>query len=237
MPKHNVTTHCRKQLLRSLSAHVGFPIRNKLDCAKISELIAETGLPLISESTLYRFFLWDKNTHVPYLHTLDTLSKFCGFENFKEFENYARELNRFAFSFGKIEEDQPQKDVVSLLSHCIHLDQLKPLYAYVENLPQDLSFDKKITLGEEFYYALRSSSKPNHNFFKNFAKVQIVRESFFELWADPRFSIPGYEQGILYYLKGLKPHQSTRDLQDYVFANSLLLRHYYLTNRVVDAKK
>lgn len=236
MPKHHVTTYSRKQLLRYLSVRVGFPIRNKMDCSRVSELIVESGLPVISESTLYRFFLWENNIHVPYLHTLDILTKFCGFDDYKAFESYTQEIDRFTFGFGRIDKEEVP-EAKSLMHFCLHLDELKPLYAFVEQLPDTLSFDKKIALGEELFYALKSNPNSNRKFFKNFAKLPIIRESFFELWADPRFLIQGYEEGIRYYLADLQPTESTSDLQDYIFANCLLFRHYYLTERSDDLKR
>lgn len=236
MPKHHVTTYIRKQLLRYLSVRVGFPIRNKLDCTRVSELIVESGLPVISESTLYRFFLWENNRHMPYLHTLDILTKFCGFEDFKAFESYTQEIDRFTFGFGRIEKEEAP-GAKSLLQFCVHLDELKPLYAFAEQLPETLSFDKKGALGEELFYALKSNPNSNRKFFKNFSKLPIIRESFFELWADPRFLIPGYEEGIRFYLADLKPEEGISDLQDYIFANCLLFRHYYLTDRATDLKR
>jgi hypothetical protein len=76
--------------------------------------------------------------------------------------------------------------------------------------------------------SLKNSPNKNLEFYKQFHSLPIVREGFFEYLADPDFSIPDYEIGLGYYLKNIKPHQSIKSLQDYIFANSLLLRYYYL---------
>lgn len=235
MPKHYVSLHIRRQLYRSISSRVGFPIRNKLDCLKVSELIHQSGFPAISESTLYRFFLWEKNTHVPYIHTLDTIARFCGFSSFKDFENYQFEIDRFTIGFGKIPAES-EREIPSLLHWCIRMNEMQPLFSFAEQIPTTVAFDKKIALGEELFFALKSNPTASLHFFKNFAKLPIIRESLFELWADPNFTINGYEKGLIYYLEGLNPNEKIRDLQDFVFANCLLYRHYYLTNRTDDAK-
>lgn len=69
---------------------IGWRISKKSDCARLSELIAQSGLGLISESTLYRlFFQFEK--HRPYNYTIDILCKFIGYKDSIDFLNGLKE--------------------------------------------------------------------------------------------------------------------------------------------------
>jgi hypothetical protein len=52
---------------------VHFIVASKPDCAKLSELIAKSGVGYVSESTLYRLFFQPEH-HAPYKNTLDILA-------------------------------------------------------------------------------------------------------------------------------------------------------------------
>jgi hypothetical protein len=105
------------------------------------------------------------------------------------------------------------------------------LYHFLEQFPTDISFDKKVILGEDIYKSLKTNPNGNLEFYKQFHSLPIIREGFFEIFADPDFSIPDYEMGLSFYLNTIKPHQSFKALQDYIFANSLLLRYYFLKGK------
>ena len=182
----------------------------------------------ISESTLYRLFLWQKNKNSPYLHTLEILAKFIGYSSWRDLEINIKELNTFQFSFGVLYEE---KNHNSLLKVCIHSNTLKPLHNFLEQFPEQIPIDKQYLIGHEIYKSLKSNPNKNLMFFKNFQKTPIVRSSFYEIMADPDFSIPQYEQGLIYYLDNLKPHQSTKAMQDYIFAHCILIRHYFVSNK------
>ena len=213
---------------------VGFPIRTKLDCKKVSELIEKAGLPGISESTIYRMFLLKGNQNKPYLHTLNVLAKFISFIDWHDFEVYQNKIDSFLFGFGKFEDTSSK--INSLISVCIQTDELKPLYAFSEQFYDVNDSKLKAKFAEEIFRATLINND-NELFFKNFCKLPVIREYFFELLADPTFSIPGYERGIKYYLKDLKPHESFKDLQDYIFGNCLLFRYYYLKKEFQKSKR
>ena len=225
-PKFIVSDYYRNELLRCICVKIGFPIRTKLDCRKVSQLIHDSQLPTISESTIYRLFLWNGKNNTPYIHTLDILSRFCGFPSWSKFELHQQELDTFAQGYGRIQINGTP--IKSLIEICIHTDKLKPLYSYAEQFPKDVDFDKKIMLGQEIFKSLISNPNENLKFFKNFHTLPIIRESFFEIFADPRFRIPNYEAGIEYYLRNLKPTENIRDLQDTLFGNCLLFRYHFI---------
>lgn len=217
-----------KQLLNSLKweleKKVYQPINSKLDCRLISQLILHQTGKNVSESTLYRLFLWSENQHKPYIHTLEIIAEFLNYNSWFELEKRLFELIQFQYIFGSVPNENKYK---SLISFNLNLGSLKPLYLFLEQFSDDLSLDKKAILGEELFLALRNNTN-NLEFFKQFHSLPVVREGFYEIFADPDFTINQYEIGLNFYLEHSKPHGSLKSLQDYIFANSLLLRHYFL---------
>ena len=233
-PKHELLEYRKKEIFKKICVQVGFPIFTKLDCKKVSELITESGFSGISESTIYRLFLWKGNKNRPYLHTLNTLAKFCGYESWNDFELKQQELDSLMFGFGKFHKSKVE--VKSLISICIHENELKPLYTYTEQFEAIDDSEIKSTFAKEIFNSTLTNSN-NEHFFKAFHHFPIIREFYFELLADPTFSIPNYESGIELYLKNIKPENSTKDLQDFIFGNCLLFRHYFLSKKIFKAKK
>ena len=223
-PKYKISTQLLTSLKWELEKKVYYPINTKLDCKKIAQLFQLKTGKSISESTLYRMFLWNEHQHTPYIHTLEIIAEFLDYKNWFELENRLRELIQFQNVFGAFPNE---KHYTSLLSLTLNHGSLKPLYEFLQQFSSELSLDKKAILGEEIFLAL-SNNKNNIQFFKLFHTVPVVREGFFEIFADPEFSITHYEIGLNYYLNQIKPHKSEKDLQDYIFANSLLLRHYFI---------
>ena len=73
-----------EQLKSLTQTNIGFKIKNRGDCEKLSDLIAITIDHDISYNTLRRFFGLGNKTR-PQKKTLDTLAKFNGFNSFVEF--------------------------------------------------------------------------------------------------------------------------------------------------------
>lgn len=236
MPKPNfvITSYQKNELYKQLCLKIGFPIRTKLDCKKVSELIEHAGLSSISESTIYRLFLLSTNENHPYLHTLNILVQFCGYKDWNEFETVQNETEQFVFGFGKFQSSN--SNFKSLIAVCIHTNELKPLLHYTEQFDSNNNEKHKAKFAEEIFQSVLTN-KQNDSFFKKFSHFSVIREHFFEMLADPTFSIPGYEAGIQYYLKGLKHETSDKDLQDVIFGNCLLFRHYYITHQTDKAQK
>ncbi len=230
MPKpiHKISDYNLNHLKSKLEEKLTFRILTKLDCKKASEAIQFENDKSISESTIYRLFLLEGNKNTPYQHTLDILAQFIGQKDWFSFESYLIEITDFQNLYGVFPGQQQYK---SLLSFNIHHGGLKPLYHFLEQFPTDISFDKKEILGKDIYKSLKNNPNSNVEFYKEFHALPIIREGFFELLADPDFSIPDYEMGLSFYLKNIKPHHSIKALQDYIFANSLLLRYYFLKGK------
>jgi hypothetical protein len=230
MPKpiHKISEYNLSLLKSKLEEKLTFRILTKLDCKKASEAIGVESDKSISESTIYRLFLLEGNKNTPYQHTLDILAQFIGHSNWFSMEKHFVEITQFQHLYGVFPDKIQYK---SLLNFTIHSGSLKPLYSFLEQFQSDLTFDKKFVLGEDIYTSLKTNLNSNIEFYKQFHTLPIIREGFFELFADPNFSIPDYETGLSFYLSNIKPHQSSKALQDYIFANSLLLRYYFLKEK------
>jgi hypothetical protein len=224
-PKYKISNYLLNGLKWELEKSLNYKINSKLDCKKISNLIQVKTGNTVSESTLYRLFLWKGNQNMPYRHTLEIIAEFLDFFNWSDLEKHLNDLAQFQMLYGILPNEHAYK---SLLSINLQQDNLKPIYAFLEQFESDLSLEKKALIGEEIFISLLQNEGDNLNFYKQFHSLSIVREGFFEIFADPDFSIKNYEFGLLYYLERIKPQNLSKDLQDYLFAKSLLLRHYFI---------
>lgn len=236
MPRPHVifTEFHKRELFLKVSIRVGFPILRKADCKKVGELIVKSGFSGISESTIYRLFLWKGNTNSPYLHTLDILAQFCGFNDWIDFDTHIQKLDSLVRGFGRFDNSNPFFN--SLITICIHDKTFKPLQTYTEQFQEIEDNEIKYKYAEEIFKSTLTN-KDNTLFFKNFCHFEIIRSYFFELLADPTFSIPNYEDGIKFYLKEVKFENSLKELQDFIFGNCMLFRHYYLSHQYEKARK
>ncbi len=224
-PTYKISSYLLNGLKWEVEKKLNYRINTKLDCRKISSLIQDKTGKTVSESTLYRLFLWEGNQNTPYLHTLDIIAEYLEFKDWFSLEKHINDLIQFQSLYGVLPNEQQYK---SLLSINFEQGSLKPLYAFLEQFPTDLTFAKKALIGEEIFKTLLTSKSDNLEFYKQFNSLPIVREGFFEIFADPDFQIKNYEIGLTFYLRQIIPHQSSRTLQDFIFANSLLLRYYFI---------
>jgi hypothetical protein len=236
MPKpiHELSPFVYSELRKYIRIKTGLLIQSKPECERLSSQSKEQTQILISASTLYRIFIAEENSK-PYLNTLNGLSVFCGFKDWYEFENHVNELARFDFSYGKIHINE--KPVGSFIKICIHNNQLDVLYQYASQFPEEIDFEKKIRIGYELYQSLLDNPNSNLAFFDKFSGLPLIREAFFELMADPDFQVKDYEYGLNCYSENLKPFEKKKDFQDWIFANSLLYRHYYLSKQIEKASE
>lgn len=77
----NILAHLQK----NVGKHFGKQISNSTDCDKLAAVLAQKFSVNISSQTLRRFFGLIKSGSKSSHFTLDTLSKFCGFQDFKAF--------------------------------------------------------------------------------------------------------------------------------------------------------
>jgi hypothetical protein len=231
-PSYNISPIIIDELKNEVLKVASFPIRTKSDAGYLALLMKRIGVENISESTILRFLNQSKSDHKFYLNTLDKFAVFCGKKDFDEFEKWTKNNREFSFSYGELPDEKNHQK--SLIKICLHQHQYKPIHEYVEQF-KELSIDSQLRLGFEFYHSLLSSKGSNVEFYKEFSQLKVIRESFFERSFDPDFKILDYEIGFEYYLKNVKPKNSVNQLQDYIFGNCVLLRHFYVKNNYVKA--
>ncbi len=206
----------------------GFAIRTKPDCLRLSNLLLSAGLGYISETTIYRLFLKEKNIHSPYKSTLDILCKFIGYYDIVEYIKTLNETNNYSFN-----KNVSDIALDNLLVSCIKNQNFKTLSEYFEILESESKAMKECVVLNMFdVFASNDFTIP---FFKEFSDNKFVREWFLESGHDPKFRIPNYNQAYLFYLKNVSSTKDSFELQQYVFANSILFRSSFLNNDYVSA--
>ena len=235
MPKllNTMNTELLFLLRKEICMESGFDIRSKSDCATLSDCILQKTGSYLSESTLYRFF-FKSNDRQCYQNTLDKLSVYCNNKNWDNFcHNHENDIE-FLFKNGiQLQSDKNK----SLIRSCIQNDELKSLCDFFGDLPENLNEPIRRAIGIELYLSLLSNKNSNQNFYKLFSKINPVRKLLFEELADPDFKIKDYPLFYKWYLKNSKNLDKPDGLQDYIFANSMLFRHYVKKESLLDILK
>jgi hypothetical protein len=219
-----------ERLKFKFSEKIGFIISNRPDCYKLSEIINQSGYGSISDTTIYRLFFSSKK-HSPFKHTMDILAMFLGFINSIELlENINSSRNSLDYNGINTIQDTSN----NLMFYCIENGTYKPLQDYFYSLENAPVYVKE-NVGLSLHDNLIKSTK-QIPVFKEFANHKFVREYLLEKAHDPKFRIKNYEFAYLNYLEGLDKNKSIQQLQEYIFGNSVLFRHYYLNNQCTNAE-
>jgi hypothetical protein len=78
------------------------------------------------------------------------------------------------------------------------------------------------------------ASKPER-FFKSFSKHPYIKENLLEIGFDPFFRIKNYAFAFEHYPRELKQKGCKNRLQDFIFSNTVLFRHYFINNQLDQA--
>ena len=219
MPKPtSILTIPQLEALRdAVSRAAGFTVHTIADCERMHYLMKNLEHVELSPSTLYRFFLTDLTHYRPYQNTLERLAQFAGWTSLTQFESES------------MDSDSSDR---GLLFHCVRMGEWKGLFRYFEMLPEHMSASKSRQLIWELYLALDQPGRQNERFFKRFAGMSNFRRLFFESAADPEFRLPAYDKGLLHYVQQIPSHtDSMMALQERMFAQCLLFRHYVVTRQ------
>ena len=211
-----------RELHLQLMKKIGYRIKSKSDCSKLSELIFNEGLGLISQSTLYRILLYDKE-HKPFYNTLTIISQYLGYIDWEDFCKSIHSNKKVEYTNGHPSNSNLEK---SLLYQCIQLENYKPLQELFNNI-LDVEQVAKDSITLTLYDSLLTIPH-TMPFFKYFGNNTFIREAFFEYGVDPSFRISNYDEGFKIYLSNYKPNRSLLDLQSFIFGNCILFRHYYI---------
>jgi hypothetical protein len=221
-PKHHIDTEHLHSLVRSVENRLGFRLDSPARCKKAENLFKLQGCS-VSYSTLLRLSRQPIKSHAFFLSTLDELSRFLGHQTWDSFKYNCIRDSLFLEWTGAADECGRR----SLISLCIERNEFRSLFSFVEQLSPEMAVDDAIRLAYQFFQALQNYPSNNKLFFREFSQVPFIRKAFFEYLADPFFRIPHYDFGLQEYLKATDFRRDTASLQDFVFAQCLLLRHAF----------
>jgi hypothetical protein len=218
-----------ERLKFEIIAKIGYRIFTKADCAKLSDIIIESGHGYISESTLYRLF-FQVEKHQPYKSTLDLLCHFLGYKESNEFfEKLAssqQKLHRIGISTLLNKGN-------GLLFYCIENTTKNALFDFFDET-NELDHQFKTDVSVALFDSLLKSSKQAW-FFEEFSKNKYIREYFFEFGHDPKFRIKNYDEAYIKYMESICMGKDIQQTQDFIFGNCVLFRYYFLTGNFNEA--
>ena len=219
--RYNLNTFTISELKSQIAIKLCFPINSKPDCKKLSEVLLLEGYGSVSETTLYRLFV-NYSGIIPYKNTLDVLVQYIGYSTW---ENFLAEIeNTNPKNLNIINKQAINEN--GLLYHCIALEADKPLQAYFESI-SNKSYEHQFRVGLDVFDSLQQIKNPKR-FFNKFIKNDFVKQYVLEYLFDPAFRIKDADYAYSLYPNDLKPSFTQNDLQDFVFSQSVLFRHYYL---------
>jgi len=232
MPKlqNNTKAFLIDELQIKLNDKFGYHINTKPDCVKLSQIILTNLSEYVSESTLYRLFILEKSPKIS-VAILNILARLIGYADWAAFEQSVctKEHTKLILGVSAASISKPK----SLIYHNIVLGCYEPLQALFEEaiaFENDLRFEIVLDVFDSLLQI--ENTQP---FFKYFANNQLIRNYFFEIGFDPLFRIKHYDEGIKLYAECVVPERGITEMQDNVFALTVLFRHYYLIKNYTNA--
>jgi hypothetical protein len=211
-------------LKRRTLLQCGFDIRTKKDCKRLSDAIRYELNEVLSEATIYRFFLGKENEHTFYESTYSIFAQFVGYKSWGEFCGH---VLRDEETSGRGAENSFDLADPSLLDYVIKRKAWEIFEEYIKGLQLHGRTEGFHAVGWNIYIALLRNPECEMEFYQKFAANPIVRQAFYELAADPDEELPKYREGFQLYIKSIGQQPSQLQLRDHVFAHSLLVRSDY----------
>jgi hypothetical protein len=211
----------KKIVLETIFNKTGIYITTKNDCRLISQLIANEKAGFLSESTLYRFFLYHDNTNKPYKNTYNVLAKFCGYPDWNTFIKY------YDSNYLYNEPNFLNNSIDTVIKCFVVHENFKPLIDVFDTLENENYKTKEFFGVKTFLNFQKTTSFPK--FIKEFGRHNFVREILIESLFDPYHRMNGYAESIEYYMNATDKN-SNDYIRDLIFTQSVLFRHYYLTS-------
>ncbi|WP_396153498.1 hypothetical protein [Flavobacterium sp.] len=216
-----------KILLDKIFNKTGIYITNKNECKLLSQIIANEKIGYLSESTLYRFFLYPNGNHKPYKNTLNILAQFCGYASWDNFVNYCDSVHLFT------DANFLNKTFDTIITDFINQEKFNSLIDVFDSVSNE-NYKTKEYVGLRTFISFQKTTSFS-NFVKKYGQHDFVRNILLEALYDPFHRIQGYTDSFQYYLKLTNPND-TNYLQDYIFANAVLFRYFYF-NDILKAKE
>jgi hypothetical protein len=210
----------REILLELIYKKSKLKISTKSDCNLLSSLIYKDIGSTLSESTLYRVLIKKENPLIHYKNTLNIISRYCGFSDWDNFENYTNNTNLFNNStflnnifettIEKLIEDNKFNNIIDIFE-----------------TTKESNYKTKEFIGLYTFKGFKKFSTFS-NFIKKYGSNSFVRQILIEALYDPHHRLHSYTEGIKFYLKAT-PKSNSNYLQDIIFAQTVLFRHFYKT--------
>ncbi len=231
-----------EQLKDLTEKNIGFKIKNRGDCHKLSEQIAISIDEEISYNTLRRFFGLDKKTK-PNSRTLNILARFNGFESFADFSqlfpskfnwrlkefsynllnnNDSTELVNFISLIKQIDNDALDV-IISILRELIlknEISTLKKIFDLETLNPKNFSYSKLLHFGNSVGLLLRKHQID----YLNFSQTKYFTLTIFVTFVD--YSSLNKNYGDF----ACKIHKTTKDRELKLFSGLLLQLKKILDN-------
>jgi hypothetical protein len=216
-----------KILLDKIFNKTGIYITNKNECKLLSQIIANEKIGYLSESTLYRFFLYPNGNHKPYKNTLNILAQFCGYASWDNFVNYCDSVHLFT------DANFLNKTFDTIITDFINQEKFNSLIDVFDSVSHE-NYKTKEYIGLRTFISFQKTTSFS-TFVKKYGQHDFVRNILLESLYDPFHRIQGYTDSFQYYLESTHP-SDTNYLQDYIFANAVLFRYFYF-NDILKAKE
>ena len=207
-------------LLEAIYNKTGVYITTKNDCRTVSQFIAAEKIGFLSESTLYRFFLYNSNSNKPYKNTFNVLARFCGYPDWNVFLKYYD--SNYLFNEPKF----LNKSIEIVIENFVINENFSALIGVFDTLENE-NYKTKEFFGVKTFLSF-NKSKLFPKFIKEYGYHSFVRNILIEALYDPQHRIDGYAEGIENYIL-TSDINSENYIQDLMFAQSVLFRHYYMT--------
>lgn len=220
--KLQVSEHQIAMLQHQVEVQLGRPLRDISDARVLSEALAASIGQSLSVSTIYRTLINNSNKTQPYRNTLTILANYCGYPSWDVF------VDAYHTAISPESAEQPaSRDLLQINLSLGYTDALRAyLMQFDHNTPAKLRYQ----LGYSLYVGMKSLDESlAKTIFQELTPIYAFRRLFFEMYADPDFTIAGYEFGLRQFLLGVQPYRSLDDLREYLFATVLLYRHYHRT--------
>ncbi len=220
--KLQVSEHQIAMLRHKVESQLGRPLRDISDARILSEALATSIGQSLSVSTIYRTLINKSNKTQPYRNTLTILAAYCGYPSWDVFvEAYHHTVPT------QLTDDSTTRDLIQINLALGHTDALR---AYLAQFDHTTPAKVRYQLGYSLYTGMKPLDESlTKTIFQELTPIYAFRRLFFEMYADPDFTIAGYEFGLRQFLLGVQPYRSLDDLREYLFATVLLYRHYHRT--------
>jgi hypothetical protein len=203
----------------------GFHITTKKDCRVLSEMIRANTGSILSEATLYRFFLLKGGNHKFYQSTLSIMARFVGFNSW---DNFCKESLQNQDALGTSSMQVNGFENPTILDKVIAYEAWDIADAYFKDISNIERPEAMHELAWNIFNSLKKNPDKERTFYERFAAHPTVRASFFELASDPDSELPNYMYGIELYLEESSRIGTKHRLRDLVYGHSLLVRKAFI---------